>query len=242
MKSYRYSKNWRLGEGAPYSHSPYRGESFLSSYLADRSAVLDELRLSTDEKARTTTFQELTLPKVLERIEVASDVTPNRELMALQIAQLVTLNLNPDCKSNLKSTSGSADIQELLDDFIYEACQAMESGEISEKKFGQLRIIARIFEVKKELYSSVSTARKIDSSVATAKSTYPKFATALGLALLLKPDLQLLSTFLKLNDRLIFELRSGKALAPESLVFPIVAEMFEVVSLARVHGINLVWL
>lgn len=237
--NYPYSANNRLHEPHAYMYSPYGGEAFVQSYVADRIERLLRLSASTGTDC---TAAEARAHAVLHRLLGVEDGFPISRLAV----SLSTLDVSeefvgqvvfPATFPNVEPVKTVALLDALLNSFLD---YSPESGDGSTALQWLERLLQR-FEVSKKLRARYLPGFRKGEGADDDVGLYQQFALVLALAYAHRQELQYLSALLKVNDLLLSlpiaahaECGGGHA-----LVLAIAVEMHAVRRLAQQQGVSL---
>ncbi|TVO60272.1 hypothetical protein [Denitromonas ohlonensis] len=225
--NYDYTAEDRLEQPHKYMYARFGGKAFLTAYMADRRARCDALPGSApggDDAARVTgALQDPALSNL--GIRIAPDAAGQDKPSA---------DLRPLDSFSVDATIETSELLEALFD-----AQFAQRDEAARAFW--LRRLTQRFEVSKKLYQRYPPGFRKGDGPNDDIRLYALFSLTLALAWHVQPQLQHLSTLLKLNDLLL-------SLPPERLTnaFPadgvrlsVATELNAITRLANEQGIRL---
>jgi hypothetical protein len=236
---YSYTANNRLHEPHAYMYSPYGGEAFLQSYVADRLERLLLLNASTGSDWTAAEAQAHTVLRRLLNADGDFPVSRLAELMSVPnlAAEFESKIVFPVNFPNIEPIKTGDLLCALLNSFL----DFSPESDVGTTALHWLDRLLQRFEVSKKLRASYLPGFRKGEGVDDDVGLYRQFALVLALAYAHQQELQYLSTLLKVNDLLLslpVEAHAGCS-DDHALFLTIAVELHAVLRLAEKQGVSL---
>lgn len=225
--TYVYTGENRLDQPHKYMYAPFGGNAFLAAYMADRRSRCDGLPGAApdgDDTARVMSalrdpaLSHLGIPVALGATDCLKASTHRRSLDSFSVNTMIV----------------TSELLEALIDAL------LDRRDEATRDFWLRRLTQR-FEVSKKLYRHYPPGFRKGDGPNDDVRLYALFSLTLALAWQVQPQLQLLSTLLKLNDLLLSlpPERLTKAFPADGVRLAVATELSAITRLASEQGVRL---
>jgi len=236
---YSYTASNRLHKPHAYMYSPYGGEAFLQSYVADRLERLLLLNASTGTDCTAAEARADAVLRTLLNVDGDFPISRLAELMSVP-------NVTADFESKIVFPASFPNVEpintsDLLDSLLNSFLDFSLEGDDGSAPLQWLDRLLQRFEVSKKLRGSYLPGFRKGEGADDDVGLYRQFALVLALAYAHQQELQYLSTLLKVNDLLLslpFEAHAGCS-GRRALFLTIAVELHAVLRLAEKQGVSL---